>query len=69
METFKNPPAFPNNEGATDSYGMTLRDYFAAKALEGLISHFTGLGKGKSPEDYAKRAFEYADAMLKQREP
>ena len=44
--------------------GMTLRDYFAAKALEGMSS------KPGSP-DYkfeAMAAYKYADAMLKARE-
>lgn len=47
--------------------GMTLRDYFAAQALNGLIAHLVGL-KGKDVKDYAKRSYQYADAMLKQRE-
>ena len=62
--------AFPQPKGRgkdEDKYGMTLRDYFAAKALEGLIAHLVGL-KGKDVQDYAKRSYEYADAMLKQRE-
>jgi hypothetical protein len=61
-------PAFPFKcQGPTTGpeiyYGMTLRDYFAAKALEGkLATGETGF------DDIAKRAYKYADAMLKARE-
>lgn len=41
--------------------GMTLRDYFAAKALSNLADN------GQSAEFTAQRAYEYADAMLKAR--
>lgn len=44
--------------------GMTLRDYFAAKALQGLIST-EGAG---SAERYAEIAYKLADAMLKARD-
>jgi len=39
---------------------MTLRDYFAAHAMQGMIAHH-GMG---SREDIAKMAFAQADAML-----
>ena len=65
-----NPPAFPNQEHAWDgtqksiyaSEGMTLRDYFAAKALSGIIAgnHFAG-------EEIAPLAYEFADDMLRAR--
>ena len=45
--------------------GMTLRDYFAAKAMQ---SHMTG---GIHADDFdwsAKRAYLMADAMMKARE-
>ena len=45
--------------------GMTLRDYFAAKAMEG------DLIAGVHPDDFnrcAYRAYQMADAMLKARE-
>lgn len=47
--------------------GMTLRDYFAAKALQGLIST-TGLwAKDEDDEGIACAAYLIADAMLKER--
>jgi len=67
----KNPPAFPNvsirtKEGIEvygDS-GMSLRDYFAARAMQGLFSEsFT-----PRKEDIAKASYLMADAMLAARE-
>ena len=58
-------PAFPQHPEAehnTDP-GMTLRDYFAGQALTGFASP-TGI----NGEWAAKRAYQYADKMLKQRE-
>ena len=56
--------------------GMTLRDYFAAKALEGLIGSgpeavvHTDKGVLQVPGRvaYPKIAYEYADAMLAERD-
>lgn len=45
--------------------GMTLRDYFAAAALQGNIAHPDVTG---NRDDIAKDAYKYADAMLKARE-
>jgi hypothetical protein len=50
--------------------GMTLRDYFAAKAMQGLIASPRGTPDGKDATDtyYAKCAYLVADAMMKARE-
>lgn len=50
--------------------GMTLRDYFAAAALQGMFARANShpAGHPKSPEGYSAAAFEAADAMLKARE-
>ena len=66
-----NPPAFPqyitSNNGAYVDGGMTLRDYFAAKAMQGFMAnksnpmHF-------QPENDANWAYSIADAMLAARE-
>lgn len=64
-----NEPAFPNegfNGWGEPFQGMTLRDYFAAKAMQSMNSR----------EDYndapanviAWDAYELADAMMKARE-
>jgi len=46
------------------SSGMTLRDYFAAKALQGIIALQDGAG---NQNDTARYCYEYADAMLTER--
>lgn len=46
--------------------GMTLRDYMAAKAMQGLCAY---PGKDKGTElDMAKISYHIADAMLAERE-
>ena len=66
----KNPHAFPLHPEYYDEdcLGMTLRDYFAAKAMQALI-----IANGHSPQGgwpiYAERtAYKVADAMLIARE-
>ncbi|MCW4761642.1 hypothetical protein EKN30_24780 [Enterobacter asburiae] len=58
--------AFPTRDDNYDSKysgpGMTLRDYFAAKAMQAIADPC------HSPELFANRAFEIADAMLRARE-
>lgn len=63
-------PAFPiplnpgeSYQGHAECDGMSLRDYFAAKALQGLLS-----GRRYIAETNVRLAYEYADAMLKERE-
>jgi len=43
---------------------MTLRDYFAAKAMQGFAAN---LGPGATFETRANNAYQWADAMLKAR--
>ena len=61
--------AFPNPH-RTDELGMTLRDYFAGLAMQGLIASPRGLiGKNEITNvDYAQAAYLIADAMMKARE-
>ena len=56
--------AFPNPH-RTDEMGMTLRDYFAAKAMQAMVSV---PDVDMSHDDYADWAYRQADAMLKARE-
>ena len=74
--TDKGGAAFPfsvelNDGGEVNWPGMTLRDYFAGQALNGL----TGLaafndrgGKLSEPEHFAHWSYALADAMLKERD-
>jgi hypothetical protein len=59
------PQAFPNYHGGYSSAngGMTLRDYFAAKALQGICARVHWSYSGAAID-----AYEYADAMLKARD-
>ena len=53
-------PAFPTGDGmAPYNPGMTLRDYFAAKALPMMMDFSAEFG--------AAEAYKWADAMLKAR--
>ena len=56
-------PAFPTG---TAYQGMTLRDYFAAKAMQGIVANPNA--QGMSYREISDRAFAQADAMLKARE-
>ncbi len=66
-----NPPAFPqyviNNGGAYVDGGMTLRYYFAAKAMQGYCSD-PDWRQDMTPTDTAFAAYTQADAMMKARE-
>ena len=62
--------AFPYqiDNGATvrGEYGMDLRDYFAAKAMQGILA--SSVGENLPNEDIAAgAAYEYADAMIEAR--
>jgi hypothetical protein len=69
------PTAFPWNHGDLTCTGMTLRDYFAAKAMQGMVSspellrvvtaaEFLG---NEPAERCSTVAYRWADAMLKAR--
>lgn len=59
-----NPHAFPYEDAYPSNEGMTLRDYFAAKFLQGTAAYSPSVDVGYA----AERAYEAADAMLKARE-
>lgn len=67
-------PAFPINvDSEMTCLGMTLRDYFAAKAMQGIISKMPFYLDEKQElekilNSISKGAYSYADAMLKARE-
>jgi hypothetical protein len=57
-------PAFPAPAGVSHitEQGMTLRDYFASKAMEGLIAN-----NSTNAQEIAQAAYIVADAMLERR--
>lgn len=64
-------PAFPCHADIipskdVDYAGMPLRDYFAAKAMQGICAHLETWGLVDT--EIAARAYVMADAMLKARE-
>ncbi|HLV16031.1 MAG TPA: hypothetical protein VKY70_01020 [Pseudomonas sp.] len=75
-------PAFPIHPGAAmdgqlvrETQGMTLRDYFAAKAMQGIISLGSNyaytkedMDSGTPADAIARYSYQVADAMLKVRE-
>ena len=58
--------AFPlSNMTGLNQQGMDLRDYFAAKAMQGMMADHT---RDNYPEEIAEHAYKIADEMMKQRE-
>jgi len=70
------PPAFPRpySEDEVDGHcykahvGMSLRDYFAAKAMHGQINNPLPIGNDETHRLIAERSYRMADEMLKARE-
>ena len=66
-------PAFPtsaDNGHSENQDGMTLRDYFAAKALQGFCAYgaLSNPDHGHTIDDVVADAYDAADAMLKARQ-
>ncbi len=69
-------PAFPRPASPAHEYGfhkhqdgMTLRDYFASKAMVGFIAYATHKGINiPSDDELAGTSYQLADAMMKARE-
>jgi hypothetical protein len=60
-------PMFPTPAGTQHNDGMTLRDYFAAAALHGLLSSIQP-NQLWSGDDVAVTCYRTADAMIRARE-
>ena len=63
-------PAFPwtaDRADRGDEPGMTLRDYFAAKAMQSILAREDGRFT-TTLEFVGGKAYQYADAMLKARD-
>lgn len=78
-----NAPAFPHFDGTTNHPGLTMRDFFAAAALTGILAcqreHAEGLERDGDrvreeyepiilPASAAFAAYDYANAMFEARE-
>ena len=57
-------PAFPSQYSLPRNQGITARDYFAAKAMQGMMADHT---RDNSPAEISEWAYKIADAMLKER--
>ena len=57
-------PAFPTPAGLQHNDGMTLRDYFAATALQ----KWWYIAGNEKADAIAHGCYQYADAMLRARE-
>lgn len=66
-------PAFPTENArqtgpsSWHEEGMTLRDYFAAKAMQGFAASESEESGHWTDETVAERAYAWADAMLEAR--
>jgi hypothetical protein len=71
-EIFGGIMAFPihnTGHGAPFDEGMTLRDYFAAKAMQGFISYASNKGIYVPPDkELAASSYQLADAMMAYRD-
>ena len=73
MNKTENPSAFPWANDADKQYnwihrGMTLRDYFAAKAMQSFLDEVGSESDQRFYKDIAIGAYQVADAMMKARE-
>lgn len=76
MRADTSEPAFPAPEAARVRFGaenqdafmgVTMRDYFAAKALSTICAYGCEDVASWTAEDFAKHAYGIADAMLAER--
>jgi len=73
MTTETGGPAFPlGNTPEEWMNGMTLRDYFAAKAMQGMLAYPGCEQRGShhnnnTADGVAAMAYDYADAMISMR--
>ena len=74
IDTDKPESAFPStfkslhpDEAQVHRWGMTLRDYFAAKAMQSILAREDGRFT-TTLEFVGDKAYQYADAMIRARE-
>jgi len=59
------PWAIDDGQKIVGNKGMTLRDYFAAKTLQGLLSNRNAEA---AIDEFAAKSYRIADAMMKARQ-
>ena len=72
----KNEPAFPtkintehfSHPSTIYKTGMTLRDYFAAKAMQGLITQFAHGFEPDTVDGFSTISYQVADSMMEARQ-
>ncbi len=68
-----NEPAFPSKGVGFDNHGMSLRDYFAAVAIQGMLANLQDVDRQRlhslrnGSQPLAVVAYCVADEMLKER--
>lgn len=68
MSTTPYEPAFPVVSEIMGHFsGMSLRDYFAAKAMQAYLGSYPNGGLTCRPDVIAADAYDVADAMLAER--
>lgn len=55
---------FPRTDGARWDDGTSLREYFAARAMQGLLASTPANGPSLTEKYVAESAVKYADALL-----
>jgi hypothetical protein len=60
-------PAFPSSDSRIQFSGMSLRDYFAAKAMQGMFEYWDE-NPNLEFEHIASCSYDMADAMMKVRQ-
>jgi hypothetical protein len=65
--THQNSPVFPVPD-TLQLRGLTIREFMASMALQAIITHRSA-GSSILPEDAAKEAINYADALLQALSP
>ena len=68
VESFSHPYGGGTEKQEVLDSGMSLRDYFAAKAINGIISNPNWTVGQRDYQQMADDAFKMADAMLLERE-
>ncbi len=76
MAKINNHPAFPVQAYAGDQHtlkvrpnsGMGMRDWFAGRALEGILANPDEEAMEAPADEVAQLAYKFADAMLEERE-